>query len=141
MPYKIISLLVLNHLVLGADFIKMPNSVVDKQHHLQWQDTPMLQGYEEKWDMSRQHCVGLHLESFSDWRLPTKKELILLAQNRASKASFLHLQKQIFWSVNEDKNNPLNAYTIYIGNGHKSSNDKCETNNVICVRTIVKLQK
>ena len=141
MPYKFISLLVLSHLLLGADFVKMPDSVVDKKHHLQWQDTTKLEMYEEKWDMSREHCKGLNLDSFSDWRLPTQKELISLAQNKAIKASFVYLKKQVFWSANEDKNNPLNAYTIYIGNGHKSSNDKCETNNVVCVRTVVKLQK
>lgn len=135
MPYKIILLLALSHLLLGADFVKMPNSVVDKKHHLQWQDTAKLEAYEEKWDMSREHCSGLHLESFSDWRLPTQKELISLAKNRAIKASFSHIKEQVFWSVNADKNNPLNAYTVYIGNGHNSSNDKCEINSVICVRT------
>ncbi len=119
----------------------MPHSVIDTKNHLQWQDTPSLEEYEEKWHMSQQHCDGLHLESLSDWRLPTQKELISLAKMRDTKKSFSYLEEQIFWSNDEDAENPLNAYTIYIGNGHKSSNDKCETNNVICVRSVVKLQK
>ena len=138
MPYKIISLLALSHLLSGADWIQMPNSIIDTKQHLQWQDNTAIEEYEEKWNMSKQHCNGLYLDSFHDWRLPTQKELILLSHNKTVKANFSHITKQIFWSSDEDKNNPLNAYAIYIGNAHQSSNDKCEKNSVICVRNVFK---
>ncbi len=138
MPHKIIALLACSHLLFGADLLKMPQSVIDTKQHLQWQDNSIIEEYEEKWNMSKQHCHGLHLESFNDWRLPTQKELITLSQNKAKKKKFSHLKKQIFWTSDEDINNPLNAYAIYIGNGHQSSNDKCEKNSVICVRNVFK---
>jgi hypothetical protein len=121
-------------LLLASNWLELPNSVVDTKHKLQWQDTKALQEYEEKWKMAKAHCQGLTLEGFHDWRIPTQNELITLSQSKEGKRVFRYIDSQIFWAKEEDADDPVNAFTIYIGNGHSSSNDKCETNNIMCVR-------
>ena len=118
----------------ASDWIKTQDSVIDTKNHLEWQDTAMLDEYEEKWAMSKQHCESLKLSNNNDWRLPSKEELIILAKDKVGQKKFSHLSDKVFWTSQEDKDNFINALCIYSGNGHLSSNDKCEVNSVMCVR-------
>ncbi|WP_457745630.1 Lcl domain-containing protein [Sulfurimonas sp.] len=107
-------------------------SVVDTKHNLQWQDNG--HDTEDIWKMSVGYCKQLHLDAKSDWRLATATELVALAKEKSLKKKFKHLQSHLYWSVDEDKNDELNAMTVYMGNGFVSSSDKCDKNFMLCVR-------
>lgn len=121
-------------MLTAGEWVKSKESVIDTKHALQWQDNVTLEDYEEKWEMSSKHCSALMLDGHHDWRLPTKQELTWLAKSDAGKKRFSHLQKQVFWTSQEDLDDDINAFAVYIGNAHLSSNDKCEINKAICVR-------
>ena len=130
----LIFVFVLAYLYAG-DVIQKKSSVLDTRHHLEWQDTQELQAYEAKWKMSKKHCATLSIGGNRDWRLPTNDELVSLAKDSKLKAVFRHLDGQIFWTSQEDEKDDLNAYEVFIGNGHLSTEDKCESGSTICVRT------
>lgn len=119
----------------AGDVIQKKSSVLDTRHHLEWQDTEEIQEYEAKWAMSKKHCASLGIGDNHDWRLPTNDELTTLAKDPKTKAVFRNLDGQIFWTSQEDEKDDLNAYEVFIGNGHLSTEDKCESNVAICVRT------
>lgn len=121
--------------VYGGELLQKEQSVVDTKNHLEWQDTPQIDEYDEKWAMSKKHCQSLHIGGYSDWKMPTKAQLLLLSKYQEAKGQFRNLADQVFWSIDEDPQDDLNALAVYIGNGHVSTNDKCETNKTICVRT------
>ena len=128
-------ILILSIYVNGADFIQETNSVIDVKHKLQWQDTKAIQGLNEIYKMSRGYCESLKLDGYDDWRLPTVKELLVLANSKELQQSFIYLEKKVFWSVEDDKDDDVNSICVYSGNGHISSNDKCDSNYAICVRS------
>jgi len=57
-----------------------------------------------------------------------------LAKDIQGKNKFKHLQKRVFWALEEDSEDSVNSWAVYSANAHLSSNDKCEENAVICVR-------
>ncbi|MBU0631694.1 DUF1566 domain-containing protein [bacterium] len=130
-----IFLLLTTTFLFGNDWVKVSNSVIDTKHHLRWQDTPDIQENENIWKMQKTHCKGLHLSGFNDWRLPTKDELLILANSSEAKKLFSHLNSALFWSINGDPKDDMNAFTIYMPNGHISTSDKCEKNSSLCVRS------
>lgn len=121
-------------LLYASSDTKQSESVVDTKNRLEWQDSQQIESYEDKWGIANGHCEGLNLGDHKDWRLPTNKELIALAKNAKEKKQFSYLSQQVFWTSQEDPENEINAFTVYIGNGHLSSNDECDANHIICVR-------
>jgi hypothetical protein len=121
-------------LSFSADFLQEKESVIDTQQNLQWQDTEEIADYSDIWKMANSHCKGLSFLGYNDWRLPTKEELTLLGKSKKEKSKFVHLKNELYWSSQEDKNDDINAMSVYVGNGFISSGDKCEKEAVICVR-------
>ena len=103
------------------------------QHHLEWQDSK--EPHEDIWKMANAYCKQLSLDGKNDWRLPTQEELVALAAEGDLKKRFHYLQKHVYWSTQSDPQEDLNAMAVYIGNGFVSSNDKCESNFIVCVRS------
>ena len=135
MKYILFTLLAAFSYLYAADVIQKQSSVLDTRHHLEWQDNQDLQENEAKWAMSKKHCASLSIGGNHDWRLPTNDELITLAKDPKTKALFRNLDTQIFWTSQEDEQDDLNAYEVYIRNGYLSTEDKCESGSAICVRT------
>ena len=114
---------------------KSANSEIDKTAHIEWQDTSVIETTDMKWDMAKKYCQGLHIDGKDDWRLPKKSELVELAKDIEGQKKFKHLQNRVFWALEEDSEDPVNAWAVYSANAHLSSNDKCDENAVVCVRT------
>jgi hypothetical protein len=106
--------------------------IIDEKQHLQWQDNKEAQ--EDIWKMANGYCKQLRIGKYDDWRLPTKEELVSLSQSEKLKEKFVYLQEQVYWSSQSDKDEDLNAITVFSGNGFISSSDKCDKNSIICVR-------
>lgn len=120
--------------LFGGDWVKKPHSVIDVKHHLQWQDTESMQEFNDIWRLAKTRCEGLSLESYDDWRLPTTKELEYLGKSKEGKAKFSYLESEVFWTSEEDKNDDINAVTVFSGNGFVSTSDKCDSAYALCVR-------
>ncbi len=106
--------------------------VLDNKQHLQWQDN--VEAEEKIWKLAVGYCKQLDLGGHNDWRLATQKELFTLSQSDKLKEKFQFLGAHVYWSSESDKNEELNAITVFTGNGFTSSSDKCDKNFIICVR-------
>jgi len=109
-------------------------SVIDTAHKLQWQDSVASEEFFDIWKNAKSYCSALHLDGHNDWRLPTKKELLLLSHDKQLKNRFQHLRERVYWSGDDDPEDDLSAITVFIGNGFVSTDDKCNDNGMICVR-------
>ena len=112
---------------------------IDKQSHLQWQDSSSAEEKEDKWAMSGSYCRTLNLGGYRDWRLPSIAELqtlVPVAQGKISGKKLQHNSLSDYWTNEEYKEDDTNAWEIYMGTGHHFFNDKCETAHVRCVRVL-----
>ncbi len=81
--------------------------------------------------------------TYTDWRLPTQKELMQLYQggvrglNQTSNlTTFFGDVDRHFWSSSSLSNNNSNAWRVHLGYGYAFDygNGKTDTNGVVCVR-------
>jgi len=128
--------IIFSSFVMMTLYAKEQFYVANTKQNIVWQDNT--QRDELKWKLAKGYCKQLHLDGFSDWRLPTKKELINLAKSPVMKKKFSFLDDEVYWSADSDTNDNLNAHAIYMGNGFVSSSDKCDKNFYICVRNTEK---
>ena len=111
----------------------LQNSFVDKINHLQWEDTVHTEDNNIKWAMAKSYCSSLFLSGYADWRLPTKKELILLVPY-VKKGKFSYGTGGSYWTSQEFEEDDLNAWAVYVKTAHTFNDDKCNTASVRCVR-------
>lgn len=106
----------------------------DKITGLTWSDH---QSSVLTWQNAITHCDGFTFGGYSDWRLPTQKELMLAYVNGGRSA--LHgIVGGLYWSSTTDpvsnSGNDANAYGLQFLNGFTSGDAKVASKNVICVR-------
>lgn len=124
-------------LIINISFADDSLGVVrDKSAHLEWQDSPEVSEKINIWKMAKAHCESMYYKGFNDWRLPSKSELLRLAKSKSLKKGFSYLGDYLYWSKDEEKEDELNAYVVYLPNGFVSLSDKCEKNYALCVRDI-----
>lgn len=111
-------------------------SFIDKENHLQWQDSPDVEK-EEKWAMSKKYCKTLHYLGYNDWRLPTIAELKTITdvvQHPKPGKKFEYGTEAGYWSSEEYEEDDLNAWAVYMQTAHLFWDDKCEDAYRRCVR-------
>ena len=112
--------------------------VVDNNTGLEWQQTLSTSTY--TWANAKTYCSNLTYAGYSDWRLPTRQELLTIVDlNRLTPAInttyFPNTTSKHFWSSSSYAGKSDNAWNVsfssgQVGNGGKSSN----TLYVRCVR-------
>lgn len=60
---------------VAKSFAKGESIVIDNITGLQWQNNEDVKAKRDSWDEAKKYCENLELSTYSDWRLPTKKEL------------------------------------------------------------------
>jgi hypothetical protein len=81
-------------------------------------------------------------ESYSDWRLPTQKELMQLAvasikglnQTAALRTNFGNFDNYYFWSSSSVSYYTTDAWFVYLSDGGTYPNAKSDTYRAVCVR-------
>lgn len=138
---KIILCIAISTGVLLADFTrdKTANTVVDNETKLVWQDDADISSL--SWNDAKKHCAELTFASHSDWRLPNKKELDSLIDEKRSKPSISEVFKNTevyrYWSSDSclsAAGKGDNAWYVNFSHGHKDSFSKEDKNYVRCVR-------
>jgi len=128
------NILLMLFVLLSMSLFAKEKSVVDTKHNLEWQDSE--EHTELKWKLAKGYCAQMRLNSFEDWRLPTKEELLLFSKEKSYRENFQYMSDDVYWSSDDDPKDDLNAVTVYSGNGFISTTDKCEKFATICVRDV-----
>jgi len=117
-----------------AHWTRAKESVINSNTNLQWQDSVVNEELEDKWRLAESYCKTLNLLGFSDWRLPTKDELVAVSHDSKNSKVFKHVAQDTYWSSDVDAKDSVNEWSVYPTNGYASVNDKCDTAHLRCVR-------
>jgi Protein of unknown function (DUF1566) len=117
-------------------------TVTDESTGLMWQqetpDKPM------DWKSSAEHCKYLRLAGYTDWRLPTNKELISLVDysrhNPAINTTYFPttVVSSLYWSSTTYASDTLLVWGVYFYNGHEYLNYQNGSLYVRAVREVGK---
>lgn len=119
------------------------NIVTDLNTGLYWQQTIQEKTY--TWDDAKKYCDELDYADYTDWRLPTPKEFLIIVDNSkynpaVDTAYFTKMPNDAYFWTSEEYNNSdsgtqtPSAYYFDSHFGYISSNEKTSAANVMCIR-------
>ena len=106
---------------------------------LMWQDSKDISSFETLYEDGEKYCKNLELEGYSDWYLPTIKQLKNLYKDKNK--FFNKFKDNFYWSTTKEKGKYV--YWEYLAtmnfneNIVKVINGSSSTANQICVRAII----
>ena len=83
------------------------------------------------WNSACEYCEKLKLLGFSDWRLPTKDELLKAYENRSQ---FKNIKDSYYWSVTEYDSS--GSWIVYFDNGFDGWSFQTSSLYAVCVRDL-----
>ena len=109
-----------------------------KLGRLMWQDEA--QNFQGTWDEAQEYCNLVNLAGYKDWRLPTRTELLSIADNSRCKPALNTAFKYIadanysyYWSRTKYAGDSSNAWFVRFGEG---SGDWRRVSNRFFVRCV-----
>jgi hypothetical protein len=113
------------------------NQVTDNVTGLIWQRNIDPRAY--TWDEAKQYCACLTVDGFASWQLPSRIELVSIADWTTSSPSidtnaFPDTPSVSFWTSSVLASDAGLAWLVYFGNGHASYSDMGSAYRARCVR-------
>ena len=132
--FSLITLSVLSY----ANMTRTGNIVADSTTGLQWQDDIQAKTTLKTWTAAIDYCEALSLDTYNDWRLPNKKELLSIADysrvNPSINPVFVNTTSDYYWSSTTDAGRTARAWIVYFYYGYTYGSYKTSTLYVRCVR-------
>ena len=121
-----------DHLVINGD-----NTVTDTVTGLMWQQTT---DGERDWETAINHCEGLMLAGYDDWRLPNRRELCSIldysTNDPASNTTYFpDMLSSDYWSSTTCYDLTDYAWSVDFYHGFVNSPSKASYKSVRCVRS------
>lgn len=132
-------------------YTRLNGIVTDNTTRLMWQDNEPYTLQEEKaynddinfkkvksWEYSKKYCKGLSLGGHTNWRLPTRLELLSIVDNGrhspAISSKFKNIALGYYWSSSSCVPCKGDAWYIDFIFGYTNYHSKSDSNYVRCVR-------
>jgi hypothetical protein len=109
------------------------STTTDNSTGLMWQDNDHESKY--VWADANSYCSELTLVDYSDWRLPTRAELLELYERRGILSSYLSTQRSSYYWTSSSSSTYINQKILvdfYDGTPYRD--DRTDDNCVRCVR-------
>jgi len=126
--------------ILNADLIrdKNLNVVIDFNTKLMWQDDSECSNFRTNWESAIDYCEKSSFENYTDWRLPTKEELLSIVDLKQEKVkihrSFKYAQPYAYWSADKKISYEALAWRVNMDEGKAHWGAKRFDFFVRCVR-------
>ncbi len=126
---RAILLIMISFSVLLSAQFKRENSVVtNTETGLMWQDNAAAKEIERDWSGAKSYCQNLNFAGYSDWRLPSIKELLTITDKNRYDPSiinkFNNITSDSYWSSSEFQSSSDDAWSVYFGYGGSDSSSK-----------------
>ena len=113
--------------------------VTDNITKLQWQDNEEAKTVTKTWQDAKTYCANLTLGGYTDWRLPTAKELGSIVDYGKSYTAidttyFKNVSSGNYWSSTTYKYIKCYAWVVYFNSGYTNHRYKGNNYYVRCVR-------
>ena len=129
---KILLIMIGFSVLFGAD------TFTDAKTGLTWQDNIASATVEKNWNDAKEYCRNLNLDGYSDWRLPSIKELQSIVDitkyNPAIKSGFKNVTSNFYWSSSPFVSDSFGAWIVDFSSGNTDSYNKSGKTYVRCVR-------
>jgi hypothetical protein len=123
-------------MILGMSCLYGSESVIEGA--LQWQDDRDAKTVQKDWAGAKSYCANLTLDGYSDWRLPSIKELQSIVDitkhDPAIKAGFSNTASSWYWSASPDVGGDSVAWVVHFYGGYTYYDTKTYKYYVRCVR-------
>lgn len=123
-----------------STFSRTNETVTDHTTGLQWQDDAVSASTARTWQQAVDYCDDLSFGGYTDWRLPSRKELVTTLDygryNPAINPAFQNIASSTayYWSSTDVADIPLSAWYVSFQTGFSSSEDKTSGYSARCVR-------
>ena len=125
-------------IMIGFSVVYANDTFVDSSTGLIWQDNRDAKTIGKTWKDAREYCQNLSLAGYSDWRLPTIKELQSIVDiskyDPAIKNGFKNIASDDYWSSSEYAGDTSVAWFVYFYFGSTGWYNKSGKYFVRCVR-------
>ena len=112
--------------------------VLDRETRLMWQDNEDTVNIKLSWEKAIAHCEASEFLGFSDWRLPTKQELLSIVDKSKEEikldSTFENRSSYVYWSSSNTKSGLPLAWRVNFDDGKAHWGAKRFTFLVRCVR-------
>jgi hypothetical protein len=112
--------------------------VYDPSSHLYWQDNSEAKSVEKDWQDAKQYCQNLSFGGYSDWHLPSIKELESIVDYsrdpNAYKKGFKNFASSNYWSSSDYVSNSSLAWFVVFEYGGSDYSNKTYKYYVRCAR-------
>lgn len=123
----------------ASNFFKSENVVIDIDKNLMWQDTEDVKIFKSNWSLAKEYCNSLTLNGFTDWELPSIKELQTIVDVKNKKPAvneeFKFCENTSYWSNSQDIKSKNYAWYVGFETGATFLGSKDYNCYVRCVRT------
>jgi hypothetical protein len=103
-----------------------------------WQDNSAAKNTKRDWSGAKRYCQELSLGGYTDWRLPSIKELESIADYsrypNAYKKGFKNFTSSDYWSATPLASDSEYAWGVYFKYGYSSYGNKTHKGYVRCAR-------
>ena len=128
---KLVIIIAIVGVVLGETF-------VDKTTSLMWQDDVSAKTTKLDWSGAIEYCQKLSLRGYTDWRLPTRMELLSIADKSkifpAIKNGINNVVSDGYWSSSPYVSDASRVWGVYFDDGNGNWGNRSSTFYVRCVR-------
>jgi len=127
------------NVLYANNYLKSENIVLDIKKNLMWQDNEEVTQYTSNWSLAKEYCHSLTLNGYTDWKLPTIKELQKIVditkKPPAINKEFKYIEPSSYWSNTQDITNRSYAWYVGFKTGATFKDSKDYDCYVRCIRT------
>jgi hypothetical protein len=117
---KTLACILLAMSLFGSDFVpeRQMQTVSQTPENLMWQDDEQDSEQKMSYKSAMSYCESLGLGDMTDWRMPTKSELMRIVDTQRTPTIFpvfAHTATECYWTMSKDSNNRVSFIDFATG--------------------------
>jgi hypothetical protein len=117
---KTLACILLATSLFGSDFVpeRQMQTVIQNPESLMWQDDEQVSEQTMSYKSALSYCESLGLGDMTDWRMPTKSELMRIVDTQRTPTIFpvfTHTATECYWAMSKDQNNRVSFIDFATG--------------------------